>query len=51
LTTVQAEPHRHQGDEQEQIVREMERILVAAAFDPACPTGITASAALSSGRR
>jgi hypothetical protein len=30
----------------EQIVREMERVLVAAAFDPTCPTGITASAAL-----
>jgi hypothetical protein len=34
-------------EEQEQIVREMERILVAAAFDPACPTGISAQAALS----
>ena len=32
-------------EEQEQIVREMEGILVAAAFDPACPTGISAAAA------
>lgn len=32
-------------EEQEQIVRDMERILVAAAFDPGCPTGIAASAA------
>lgn len=34
--------------QEEEIVREMERILVAAAFDPACPTGIGASAVLSS---
>jgi hypothetical protein len=32
-------------DQQEQIVREMERILVAAAFDPGCPTGIAGSVA------
>lgn len=36
-------------EEQEQIVREMERILVAAAFDPACPTGITANATVAAG--
>ncbi|ACU73532.1 condensation domain protein [Catenulispora acidiphila DSM 44928] len=34
-------------EEQEVIVREMERILVAAAFDPACPSGIAANATLS----
>lgn len=36
-------------EEQERIVREMERILVAAAFDPACPTGITANATAAAG--
>ena len=35
-------------EQEEEIVREMERILVAAAFDPACPTGVTARAVLSS---
>jgi hypothetical protein len=36
-------------EEQEVMVREMERILVAAAFDPACPTGISAGANASPG--
>ena len=35
-------------EQQEGMVREIERILVAAAFDPACPTGVTARAVLSS---
>ena len=35
-------------EQQEEIVREMERILVAAAFDAAYPTGISAHAAVSS---
>ncbi|MFD0636752.1 hypothetical protein ACFQ9X_39440 [Catenulispora yoronensis] len=33
-------------EELEEILREMERILVAAAFDPGCPTGVGAGAAL-----
>ena len=35
-------------EQEEEIVREMERTLVAAAFDPACPTGVTVRAVVSS---